>query len=236
MRNASPLYKQMAVQIQNEIKKTNLNEGDAILSEAKLADKYQVSRVTIRKAIDTLVEQGILYRVRGSGTFVSPPKIKHDIYHLQGFTEEMLSLNEQPRNIILDFRMELPPAKIQNILELGNEEKVFFVKRLRCVENEPRVLEETYLPVIMFPDLSVEIMEKSKYEYIEQRYTIDERRGEIIPMRPNAYLKNTLSITEDMSILSMNTWSYLEDRRVFEYTELYFRSDKYTFMFSSKRP
>jgi GntR family transcriptional regulator, mannosyl-D-glycerate transport/metabolism system repressor len=231
----NPLYKKVANQIKKQILSENLDKDDAIPSEQKLAEAFEVSRVTIRQAIKLLVDEGILYKVRGSGTYVKQPKIEHDIYRLQGFTEEMKGLNHIPSNQVLEFSMQVPKAEIRNKLNLLEEEKVFFIRRLRSVDGEPLILEETYMPVSLFPDLSVEVMTRSKYDYIEGKgYLIKESQGEISPHTPNKELREILQM-KDHSCLKMNVGAYLEDGTPFEYTELYFRSEKYTFKFTSRR-
>ncbi|WP_163527671.1 GntR family transcriptional regulator [Halobacillus ihumii] len=236
MNSNTPLYKQVASKIKKEIITAKLNKDEAIPSEKKLAEKYQVSRVTIRQSIQQLVNEDILYKVRGSGTYVKNQKIEHDIYRLQSFTEEMTHLNQTPTNQVLDFHMQEPSDQVRETLELNQGEKVFFIRRLRCVDDEPMILEETYMPVSLFPDLSVEVMTRSKYEYVENKgYIIKERQGEILPLSPNEELKRILLLEGDASILTMNLWAYLDDDTIFEYTRLYFRSEKYTFKFTSKR-
>jgi GntR family transcriptional regulator, mannosyl-D-glycerate transport/metabolism system repressor len=231
----TPLYKQVANQIKKQIQSDNLDKDDAIPSEQKLSESFNVSRVTIRQAIKLLVDEGILYKVRGSGTYVKQPKIEHDIYRLQGFTEEMESLNHVPSNQVLEFSMQLPAEPIKEKLNLKDNEKVFFIRRLRSGDGEPMILEETYMPVTLFPDLSVEVMTRSKYEYVEKKgYKIKERQGEILPHIPSKELRDILQM-KDSSCLAMNLCAYLEDGTLFEYTKLYFRSEKYTFKFTSRR-
>jgi GntR family transcriptional regulator, mannosyl-D-glycerate transport/metabolism system repressor len=231
----TPLYKQVANQIKKQIQSDNLDKDDAIPSEQKLSESFNVSRVTIRQAIKLLVDEGILYKVRGSGTYVKQPKIEHDIYRLQGFTEEMESLNHVPSNQVLEFSMQLPAEPIKEKLNLKDNEKVFFIRRLRSGDGEPMILEETYMPVTLFPDLSVEVMTRSKYEYVEKKgYKIKERQGEILPHIPSKELREILQMN-DSSCLAMNLCAYLEDGTLFEYTKLYFRSEKYTFKFTSRR-
>lgn len=232
----SPLYIKTAEKIKKEIIIGKLKKDDAIPSEIKLADIYGVSRVTIRQAIQKLVSEDILYKVRGSGTYVKGGKIEQDIFRLQGFTEEMMMLNKVPSNEILDFRMEEPSEIIQDKLQLINGEKVFFIQRLRYADMVPLILEETYMPISLFPDLSIEVMRHSKYAYVENKgYIIKERQGEVFPVLPTKELKEILKLEDNELILSMNLWAALDNGTIFEYTKLYFRSDKYTFKFVSKR-
>lgn len=235
--SSSPLYKQIAKKLKNEIQDGTLLPGDAIPSEHKLAEKYEVSRVTIRQAIDLLVSQQLLHRIQGSGTYVSEQKIEHDIYRLQGFTEEMASLNKEATNEVLQFELREPSEKIKDILRLAGEERTFYVKRLRSIEGVPVVLEKTYLPVGLFPDLSYEVMTGSKYEFIEKhkKMKIKQSFQQVIPVLPDAEVQKLLQIPETAPILKVLLWSTLQDDIVFEYTELYFKSEEYKFTIVANR-
>jgi len=231
-----PLYKQIANNIKKDMKSAGLSQGDAIPSEAKLAGNYEVSRVTIREAIKQLVEENILYRIQGSGTYISHNKIEHDILKLQGFTEEMSELDNNPSNDILEFQLMDPPEDVQEQLQMEKNEKVYFVKRLRLADQEPLILEESYLPVNLFPDLSIEVMKQSKYEYIGSKgYKIDRRYGKLIPRMPNEEMMKLLHIDEEDPILFMQASSTFKDGTVFEYSKIYFHPHKYSFNVLSSR-
>lgn len=230
MKKNSPLYKNIANKIKEEIISSNINNDEAIPSETKLAEKFNVSRVTVRQAIDLLVNEDILYKIQGSGTYVKNSRIEHHIYKLQSFHEEMTELNKKPSTKIIDFMVICPDKNISNILKIDENEKVFFIKRLRYADEELLILEETYLPVNLFPDLTYEVMTKSKYDYIESKgYKIKENYQEIIPMIPDEDKCSILELKKPIPILNINVWSTLDNDLVFEYTKLYFRSDRYTF-------
>lgn len=234
--NALPLYKQIANKIKEDIISANLSKGDAIPTETKLAKDYGVSRVTVRQAIKMLVDEGLLYRVQGSGTYISHEKIEHNIFKLQGFTEEMSELDHHPENTILEFKLTSPSNEIKKILNLSDEEKVYYVKRLRLADKEPLILEESYLPVKLFPDLSIHVMAKSKYEYIEKKgYKIDKRYGEMIPMMPTEELVEYLHVSKEDPLLFLSAYSTLQDQVVFEYSKVYFHPKKYTFKLESSK-
>src|SRR5690625_2119607 len=131
-----PLYRQIANKIKEDIISANLSKGDAIPTETKLAENYNASRVTVRQAIKLLVEENLLYRIQGSGTYISHEKIEHNIYKLQGFTEEMIILDNNPSNEILEFQLTKPPDDVQQTLKLSNEDNVYYVKRLRLADKE----------------------------------------------------------------------------------------------------
>ena len=107
-------------------------------------------------------------------------------------------MGQNPSNQVLDFHMQTPAETIKDTLQLKDGEKVFFIRRLRSGDGEPMILEETYMPVSLFPDLSVEVMTHSKYEYVEKKgYTIKERQGEILPFTPKNELKKTLKMKDN---------------------------------------
>ncbi|HLS08512.1 GntR family transcriptional regulator [Lentibacillus sp.] len=234
--NSLPLYKQIANNIKTDIADAKLSNGDAIPSETKLAQTYGVSRVTVREAIKQLVEEGVLYRIQGSGTYISHEKIEHDILKLQGFTEEMSSLDNNPSNEILAFQLMSPPEDAREWLKIGGDEKVYYVKRLRLADFEPLILEESYLPVDLFPDLSIEVMKRSKYEYIGSKgYNIDTRYGELIPKMPTEEMMKHLNIEASDPLLYMQAFSTFKDGTVFEYSKIYFHPHKYSFKVVSSR-
>ncbi|MFB1100619.1 GntR family transcriptional regulator [Terribacillus sp. JSM ZJ617] len=233
---STPLYRQIANEIKKDIARGNIKKDEAIPTEKELAAAFQASRVTVRQAIQLLVDENLLYKVHGSGTYVKQQKIEHDIYRLQSFTEEIIKLGKVPSNKLLTFTIMQPEEEIRDRLQLPVEAQVFYIKRLRCADDVPIILEETFMPIAMFPDLTEEIMMNSKYAYLENKgFLIKERLGEIIPALPSADLMKLLEIKESAPILSMHLWAYLDNDIPFEYTKLYYRSDRYTFKFSSKR-
>ncbi|SFE12632.1 transcriptional regulator, GntR family [Lentibacillus persicus] len=231
-----PLYKQIANNIKQDIEKEKLSDGDAIPSETKLAETYGVSRVTVREAIKQLVEEEVLYRIQGSGTYIRQQKIEHDIMKLQGFTEEMSNLDNNPSNEILEFQLMHPPEDAQHWLKIGAKEKVYYVKRLRIADGEPLILEESYLPVELFPDLSIDVMKRSKYAYIGSKgYHIDTRYGELIPKMPTGEIRTYLNIEAAEPLLHMLAYSTFKDGTVFEYSKVYYHPHKYSFKVASSR-
>ena len=231
-----PLYKQVANNIEEDIISNDTKGGEAIPTETKLAEIYGVSRVTVRRAVKLLIEEGLLYSVHGSGTYVSDKKIEHDIYKLQGFTEEMSSLHTNPSNEILEFQLTTPSDEISDYLNLEEHQKAYYVKRLRLADEKPLILEESYLPFDLFPDLSVDVMKESKYEYIDKKgFKISKRFADLKPILPSAELMELLHLDEEAPMLSLEAYSTFEDGKIFEYSKVYYHPVKYTFKFVSEK-
>ncbi|ADC50611.1 GntR family transcriptional regulator [Alkalihalophilus pseudofirmus OF4] len=237
MKTSSPLYRQIAKQMKEKIHKKAWLEGETIPTEAKLVEMFQASRVTIRQAINLLVNEGLLYKIQGSGTYVKENKIEHNIYSLKSFTEEMNALEKQAANKILTFQLIDPPDEIRSRLGIQEGEQVVYVRRLRMIEDKPLVIEDTYMPIKLFPDLSLEVMQGSKYHYIEQtkQFKIKESFQEVLPYMPPDEIRELLHLDCNIPIIKVQLSSTLKDDTVFEYSELYFKSDEYKFTIVATR-
>lgn len=224
------IYFQIAEKIKIQIEEGLMEEGDLIDSENKLAEIYKVSRLTARRALDFLVNKGYLYRIKGKGTFVNKiDKINYTPQRLIGFTEEILSINKIPHNKVLIFEV-IKAGKIGKKLNLLEEELVYHVQRLRYVNDDPVMLEKSYLPVKLFPELNISVLSGSKYAYVE-KFTgkkIVESLQEIEAYLPNEEEKNYLK-TED-PLLKVSNQAFLEDNSVFEYSISYFSTNKNKFI------
>lgn len=205
-----PLYQKIMKNIQDYIKNQGLEHGDVIPTEKALSEKYQVSRVTIRKAISRLIEKEILYSIKGSGTYVAFPKFEHNLFKLQGFTEEMQPYHDSIKNKVIEFRLIKPNEEIQEILNLNKEEKVYNIKRIRKLNGEVLIIENAYIPFELFPDLSVEAMTKSKYGYLKEKgYVIKKRVEEFIPRLPSEDTMEIFNIKSNTPLLELRAHSIL---------------------------
>ncbi|MBN1468880.1 MAG: GntR family transcriptional regulator [Fusobacteriaceae bacterium] len=224
------IYFQIAEKIRIQIEEGLMEEGDLIDSENKLSEIYKVSRLTARRALDFLVNKGYLYRIKGKGTFVNKmEKIQYTPQNLIGFTEEILSINKIPKNKVITFEV-IKAEKLGKKLNINEEELVYHVVRLRYANEEPLMLEKSYLPVKLFPELNISVLCGSKYAYVE-KYTgvkIIESLQEIEAYLPNEEEKNYLK-TED-PLLKVSNQAFLENGAVFEYSISYFSTNKNKFI------
>jgi len=130
--NIIPKYYQLANIIRQEIDNGDYDPHDAILSERQLEKQYNLSRPTIRQAINLLERQGYVYRIHGKGTFVSPPKLQKGLLELTSFSEDMRSRGLTPGQKILAFGYVRPDKKTAQHLEITNpDQKVLRIKQQR---------------------------------------------------------------------------------------------------------
>lgn len=231
-----PLYQEIMKNIQDYIKSQSLEHGDVIPTEKTLSEKYKVSRVTVRKAISKLIDKEILYSVKGSGTYVAFPKFEHNLFKLQGFTEEMQPFHDSIKNEVSEFSLIKPNAQIQEILNISNDEKVYNIKRIRKLNGEALIIENAYIPFELFPDLSIEAMTKSKYGYLKEKgYVIKKRVEEFVPKLPNEDTMEIFNIDSNTPLLELKAHSILNNDEIFEYSEVLYHPKKYKFKLELSR-
>jgi GntR family transcriptional regulator len=147
---------------------------EAIPSERELMTTYDVSRATVRKAIDGLVADGLLTRVHGRGTFVARPRLESRL-HLASFSQDMRRRGLTPSTRLLAIELDLPPAEVAAALGLGEGEKAWRLDRVRLADGEPIALENGWHPQALLPGLDRHDLSDSLYELLADEYglTID---------------------------------------------------------------
>ena len=237
IKSKSHLYLEIAKEIKKNIQQGNYLPGDPIPSENQLSKEFEASRVTIRKAIDNLVEMNLVEKRHGSGTYVKEKAYKHELYSLKSFTEDMESVGKEVRSEILRYEIMEAPKKVAIQLKIVEKTKIYFIRRKRLANENALVVEDTYLPIELFPDLTYETMLHSKYEFIESHpeYKIKESQQLFLPILPGTDIKEILDIEDNVPILKLESTGILTNGIHFEYSEVYFKSEDYDFTITAKR-
>lgn len=232
-----PRYLQIAEQLIDQINSGELAAGSILPTESELQERFGVSRVTIRKSMKLLVDKDLLFRKRGSGTYVKPPKATHNAIQLSGFVEEVSKQGKTPSSKIITFEVIESDAIIAEKLHLLEGDEVYSIRRLRLIDDEPEILEHTYLPVNMFPDLSIGAMRSSKYEYIENTkgLKIKLSRQTAKPEILTNPIAKELNVAEKYPVIRVDSVGELDDGRAFEYSIHYFRLNQYSFDYVAYR-
>jgi GntR family transcriptional regulator len=150
-----------------------LGIGDAIPSERQLSADLGMSRLTVRAALDDLVRDGYLVRKRGSGTFVSEPKIAQELT-MTSFTEDMRRRGMVPGSRTLELRTTSAGPWLGRIMHLSPAEPIVVVKRLRLADDETMAIETLHVRASLVPGLSADDLEhQSFYTLLTERYGID---------------------------------------------------------------
>ncbi|MBY0146371.1 GntR family transcriptional regulator [Neobacillus niacini] len=232
-----PIYHQLEEYIKQQIETGILREEAVIPSEREFAEVFQISRMTVRQAINNLVLEGYLTRQKGKGTFVSKKKVEQELQGMTSFTEDMLSRGMNPSSTLLSF--QIIPADKNTALDLKIEDNdsVYKIKRIRLADGAPMALETAYIPVEIVPGLTEENSNLSLYQYIEQHLSlsISEATQEIEASIADSDDAETLEINIGDPILLIQRISYLQDGIPFELVKSTFRADRYRFVHTMKR-
>ena len=159
---ASPLYFQLLSVIKRYISAGLLQPGDLLPSEAEMTRAFGISRSTVRLAMGALEEEGLVSRYRGRGTFVAEPKMRRRTENLWSFTAEAEALGLAPSSTLLEFSVIRPAEDIVTLLELEPKTAdVYRITRIRRVNGEPLMLETSFYPTYIYPNLNQEMVESS---------------------------------------------------------------------------
>jgi GntR family transcriptional regulator len=151
----SPLYQQIKILITQSLQSGEWKPGELIPSEVELAGRFKVSQGTVRKAIDELSAENLVVRRQGKGTFVAThheARSQFRFLRLMPDTGEALS----PENRIIEVRRQRAPAEVARQLDIKSGDSVIFIKRVQSFEGVPTILEELWLPGVIFKGLTAE--------------------------------------------------------------------------------
>lgn len=224
----TPLYMQIAKNIRTYIAEGNVAVGEALPPERDLCDMTGTSRVTVRKALDKLVEDKILIRKQGAGTFVLP-RIEHLGSSLSGFTGDARDRGHKAQAIWIIKAYGSPTAEEAEILHISPSDRVVRLGRVRLSDGEPLAIEHAVIPAILLPE--IEEIAESLYQALD----IKGNRPVKGTQKVQASLANPteaglLSVEENSEILRIERRSYLQDGTPVELTRSAYRGDRYDFV------
>lgn len=178
----TPLYLQVQQTLKEMIEDEEFGPGERIPSERELSETLGISRMTVRRAVESLIQIGILERRSTSGTFVRQPSVIRHVGsgHPIGITQLLAGDGARPGSQLLAFEYTGAPRKVADHLGLRVGESVVKIQRLRLVNELPFCIETSYIPTSLVPDLqSGDIHQNSSlYELLRTRYKLEIDRSE----------------------------------------------------------
>ncbi|HLJ06440.1 MAG TPA: GntR family transcriptional regulator, partial [Acetobacteraceae bacterium] len=222
----SPLYERVESVLAGDIADGNLPPETQLPSEDGLIERFKVSRTTVRKAIQNLVERGLLEIRRGKGTFVTQPKITQELTELTGFVEDMQALGRTPTARLLDKRIVLADETVAQHLGLAPGTSVVRLRRVRLADSVPMSFDETYLPrelgeKVAANDLAAEpvfALLENKYEtpLVEAEYNLEAAAAD-------AVAAEALEVPAGAPIFLIERTSYTTGNQPVDYEKLHYR-------------
>ncbi|MFQ8600079.1 MAG: GntR family transcriptional regulator [Oscillospiraceae bacterium] len=231
------LYSQIENYILDDIKSGKLTEGDMIPPETVLSKDFNVSRPTVRQALNNLVNEGYLVRIKGKGSFVTKPKIiQESTKFIESYNAEMKKKGLIPKTLVLSMDIVEPNEMIKIKLNLKDNEKAIKLKRLRFVvsdkEEKPVLLTTVYIPYKLFPNLIMYDFEKhSLYDVLDQNnLSVRKVIREIEARGADSLTSKLLEINEGFPVHFINSIGFLESGEIIEYSESIYPSDRNKFV------
>lgn len=227
-----PLYHQLKEILMETIESGEWKPGDVIPSENQLMQEYNISRNTAKKALDELVQDGVLNRVQGKGTFVSAPKFEQSLSSFYSFSKVMKENGLNPRDVILGLRESEARPSVAKQLKLAENTPVYELQRLRCLGDEPIILETSYIPKALFPGLTAQRLEEnSLYDVMQSDYGLYVTKAKEIfePVLIRDYESKFLHVEEGNPALLLERIAFESQGNPVEFCRSLIRGDRCRF-------
>ena len=165
----TPLYVQLMEELETSIRNGVYKPGDKIMTEAEMAKEYGVSLITVRKAVGSLMEKGLVVRKQGKGTFVTKPKYSRNMKKLQSFTEMCEQMGVKPGAQVLENRLIMADKKVADRVGIEPGSNVVYISRLRLADGEPVQVEKSYFPLKYAFLLEEDLNNGSMFECLKEK-------------------------------------------------------------------
>lgn len=237
----TPLYAQLEAQIAAGIANGDFPVGTRLPTEDDLIKRFNVSRTTVRKAIQNLAGRALVEIRRGTGTFVTQPRITQELTELTGFVEDMQALGHEPTARLIDRTVVVANDEVARQLALAAGTRVMRIRRVRLANRVAMSLDETYLPLeigekIVTHDLEVEPI----FTLLEQRYGIAlvDAEYRLEAASANQEVAAALDIDAGSPIFLIERTSYSAGGVPIDYEKLHYRGDliRFTTRLARHRP
>lgn len=235
LEDKSPKYFIVKKAIVENIDNDLYHSNEAIPSEKKLMELYNVSRITIRKAIDELVTEGYLYKIQGKGTYVKADEGSNNLFSITSSTEDVQKMGMIPSKKTKISRIEFASPKRAKALEISTNDQVEVIGRISYADLEPLNYTIAFLPEKIFPGLTeYDLEHESLYKLINDQYgvRITKARRTIEAVLAKDEIAKYLELEEGMPIILFRcvTYGIVNGKETpIEYFKCYYRTDKYKF-------
>ena len=227
-------YEAIARELREDIQKGKYTPGEQLALEKEMCQQYGVSRITIKRAVDELVKQGLVVKRRGSGTFVKSLK-DEDVKELSmanqfsGFAATFKGRNVGTK--VLRFDIIHPEEEVAAKLQMSVDDFIYDIVRVRSLDGQPVVMEYTQMPIQLIPGIKRQVLEKSIYGYIEEelKLKIQSAHRTVRAVMPTEEEKKELDIKGVLPLLEVTQVAFLDDGRPFEFSIARHRADRNAF-------
>lgn len=229
-KSSIPYYCQLMDIIRQQIAGGMLKEGQRTPTEFELSTAYRVNRHTVRQAIGELCRTGVLYKMRGRGTFVARQPVDLVEYRLSArnrFTENIRQLGQTPGSKLLGWQKAAAAAEVAAALGLAADERVYALDILRLINGQAFLFSKVYLPAGQFPGLADKVADFRSLSTIYEEYGLSPQRvkSSFRASFPSQEETSVLNIPGNLPVLKVENVLKTQDGVLIEYSVSCYRGD-----------
>lgn len=231
--NATPLYRQIAATLREEILEGRFEPSGRLPSEAEIGARFAVSRVTVRLALDELAGNGMIDQRKGKGTYVAGRHVRHELDTLRSFHESLRLQGFDASMRLLSFELRPPPPAVQALF--GQAGSCLFLERLHLIAAEPIAIGQSYLPAELASLSHAEAEAHPTYAILSTHTGRKLERAHVTlgAQGADADQEERLNLQPGAALLRMERTSYFAGGMPAEYSVFYIRPERYRFTLNS---
>lgn len=215
-------YEKIANTIRERIREGLYPVDSLVPDQVTLSKEFEVSRMTVKRAMDILELEGLIFRRRGAGTFVKKTALSEgltaNLMDYEGLTKQLKG--QKVKSQIISFKLDFPDEQVQEKLMIDKHDPIYKIIRLRLVEDKPYILEHTIMNANLIPGINEEILHNSVYQYIHDDLKLEFSGAyrTIHADKSSEYDQEYLECKVEDPVLEIIQVVYLEDGTPFEYS------------------
>jgi len=223
----APKYVVVANRLRQQILEKEYQINDQLPQETAIAKTLNVSRITVRKALDILVEEGLIYRIQGSGTFVKDNQVGDGVTNKQSL--DIFDFDKYQVKL-LNFGVSKPDEKVMDQMNINQFDLTYEIERLIMDGNTPIAFQNIYMPVKIIQGMQMDSLMGSIYDFIEKELDLNVESAirTISSEISNNEMSAMLDIKAPEPLLTIEQRSFLNNGQIFEYAYTYIRSSKFS--------
>ena len=207
-------------------------------SQRELGEGHGLSHMTVRRAINELIREGVIYARQGSGLFVAEPKAEAELGPLIGFTEDMRLRGMKASSKVIEKRIVAASTILASALRLRVGQPLMFLRRLRLADDEPMAVQNTFLPSLNFPGLRDHDLDtQSLYDILRGAYHVRLTHAESAASAELASGEDAalLNLVPPAALLVTEQITYAENDHPIEFVRSLYRGDRYRLQYPQSR-
>ncbi|MEL7833771.1 GntR family transcriptional regulator [Fodinibius sp. Rm-B-1B1-1] len=238
LKEGSPRHVQISNWLRKQLENGVYKADEKLPSENQLCEKFDVSRVTVRKALQTLENDGLIYRSQGLGSFVSDDRTRQSLMQLTDFEEDMKRAGLESSSKVIQFKPVSVTEKVASMLNVDPDSTVIRLDRLRLGDNQPIAFDITWLPMFYGQLLEgYNLQEKTIYGILEEDFDIPVKKGFFRIEAGNAAtdIAEHLGVKKRAALLIIDRLSLTVGEKPIYYQRRYYRSDRIVYELTAER-